>query len=155
MSTNISKALKIKNRLAGELVKIQTILRRENSRRNDSTSTVDQAQVLNELGRVRTNLVNIKAAITVASVGIATELSALAELKSHINYLAGLNTRDGEEKSAVGYGSETITYTWTAFIKEQQQDALIKEAQILADQLQDKIDDYNASTSVDYTEITA
>ena len=65
---NISKALKIKNRLVGELVKLQEIAKRENSRRNDNISKVDCGEVFNQIGVTRTKLVALKSAIVEASV---------------------------------------------------------------------------------------
>ena len=38
---NIAKALKVKNRLIGQIQKQQDIVMRENSRRNDNPSTID------------------------------------------------------------------------------------------------------------------
>ena len=39
---NLAQALKLKNRLAGELVRQQEIVKRENARRSDNVSSVDR-----------------------------------------------------------------------------------------------------------------
>lgn len=65
---NISKALKIKNRLIGEVNRIRGVISRENSRRNDNTSAIDQQKLFDELERQSTNLVNLKGAIGNASL---------------------------------------------------------------------------------------
>ena len=45
----IHKALKVKNRLAGEVARLMEILKRENSRRSDDTSTVERAAIHKQL----------------------------------------------------------------------------------------------------------
>jgi hypothetical protein len=45
----IHKALKVKNRLIGEVNKLREIVRRENSRRNDDPSTVNVPETIENL----------------------------------------------------------------------------------------------------------
>ena len=53
---NIAQALKQKNRLAGELVRQQQILQRENARRNDSVSRTDRQLIWRPSKNCPTNL---------------------------------------------------------------------------------------------------
>ena len=149
----ITRALKQKNRIAGKLSKLQSLLARENSRRNDKVYTADREGLLNQINATRSSLIAIKAAITVASAGIATQLATLAEIKSEITYYESLPTKEGVETVIIGYSSkETKDYTWESYITQAHVDEKTSNLQTQADTLQDSIDEYNATTDVAYTE---
>lgn len=144
----ISKALKVKNRLAGEVAALQDIFKRENSRRNDNPSKVDCAEVANNLSTKLKELIDLKGKISIASSGIAYKLAELAELKLRKNFLASLPTREGAEVSFVGRDQEKLVYMWTAFLNREAVDASLTTAQDQINHLQDEIDTYNASTDI-------
>jgi len=148
---NIAKALKVKNRLVGEVAKLQEIVRRENSRRNDNTSKVDVAKTVETLNTTREKLIQLKAAIATASAPVSVKLANLSETKSFINWLATLPTRDGDEKVAHGT-KEVETYTWKAHFTRQALDDLLGTEQKKVETLQDEVDEYNAKTQVDWVE---
>ena len=56
----LSKALKEKNRLAGEVARLKTIIQRENSRDTKSTSTVDVAATWTKFQEATEALILIK-----------------------------------------------------------------------------------------------
>jgi len=56
----LSSALKSKSRLAGELVRLQAILQRENSRKSDSVSTVDRQEIWNKILETSNKLGELK-----------------------------------------------------------------------------------------------
>ena len=147
---NISKALKVKNRLIGELAKQQEIARRENSRRSDNPSSVDVEKIFSTIQQTRLSLVTLKQAIVKASAAIAYELADLAEVKQYINWISGIQVREGEEKVAYGQTKEAEVYKWTAHINRATLDTLLEQYQKQANNLQDIIDDFNAKTQVDW-----
>ena len=147
---NISKALKEKNRLIGQLNKIKEVLARENSRRDDSVSKIDRSQLSLEFKATQTKLVELKTAINKASVPIFASIIAMAELKSTIEFYKTLPTREGKEIQILGRQGETKEYTWNSYINQQTVDEMIKESELTINKLQDIIDDFNASTQVDY-----
>ena len=148
----ISKALKVKNRFAGELAKLQGILARENSRRSDGSSQVDREAVDFSIEEARGKLIAIKAAITVASSGIARQLAELAETKAEISYTEGLPTKHGTEQVHSYGGTTATTVTYDAYINQEEVDKRISELQVRANALQDSIDEYNATTDVAFDE---
>ena len=81
----LSKALKVKNRVAGELSSLQDIYRRENSRREDNPSKVVASDVWNQITAKRNDLVKIKTAITKANIDIYHALAEMEELKGSIH----------------------------------------------------------------------
>lgn len=146
---NLAQALKQKNRLAGELVRQQQILQRENARRSDSVSQVDREEVYNRILELSTQLGELKGKITQANVNIYPALERMAELKSRIAYLNGLPKREGEEVTFIGRDQEKQTYKWDSFINQQTCDETIAELQEEINDLQDEVDSYNATTQIE------
>lgn len=144
----LSQALKQKNRLAGELVRLQQILQRENSRRSDNLSKIDCSQIFNQIIQISDELGELKGKIATANIGIYTKLERMAELKSRIGLLKMLNVREGEDVNFVGRDQEKLVYTWTAFINQEKADKLIAELQTAIDTLQDEVDQFNATTEI-------
>ena len=151
----LAKALKVKNRLVGELNQLKMELQRENSRRNDNPSKVDCKTLYIEIETKRDDLISLKAAICSANAGssnkeagIYQKIDKMSELKSFINFLAGLPKREGEELTLIGANREKLTYQWTAFINQERADAITKELQLEINRLQDEVDEYNAVTDV-------
>jgi hypothetical protein len=149
---NISKALKVKNRLVGEVARLKLILQRENSRRDDNVSTVDRDKVHDELLQTVDKLINLKAAIGAATAPISVELATLAENKAMTSFYSSLPCREGEEKTLIGSNREVLTYQWDAFINREKIDAIVVALQKSINDTQDKIDDFNARTKVEWAE---
>lgn len=145
---NLAQALKLKNRLAGELSRKQQILERENARRNDSVSKVDREAVWNEIVDLSTKLGELKGRITRANVAIYPSLERMAELKSRITFLHNLPKREGEDVSFIGRDNEKLTYVWDSFINQEKSDWLVNVLQQEINSLQDKVDAYNATTQL-------
>ena len=145
---NLSQALKQKNRLAGELVRQQLILSRENSRRSDSVSTVDRDAVWAKIQQLSEELGVLKGKITTANIGIYPLIERMAELKSRISYVQTLDKREGDEVSFVGRDQEKLVYTWNSTINQSRCDELVANLQVQINELQDKVDAYNATTTV-------
>jgi hypothetical protein len=142
------QALKQKNRLAGELVRQQQILQRENARRNDSVSGVDRAAVWSKILALSDRLGELKAKIATANIGIYAKIERMGELKSRIAYLASLHKREGQEVTFIGRDQEKLTYSWHSEINQEKCDALVAEYQAQIDKLQDETDTYNATTEL-------
>lgn len=145
---NLAQALKQKNRLAGELVRLQQILQRENARRSDSASKVDREAIYNRILDLSKELGNLKGRITQANVNIYPALECMAELKAHISFLQGLPKREGEDIVPLHGDREPLKYTWDSFITQEKCDALIATVQEKINVLQDQVDAYNATTQV-------
>ncbi len=146
---NLAQALKQKNRLAGELVRQQQILQRENARRSDSVSQVDREKVWATILTLSGQLGEIKGKITQSNVNIYPALERMAELKARIAFIQGLAKREGPEVTFVGRDQEKVEYTWNSFISQEKGDEFIADLQEQINGLQDTVDEYNATTQVD------
>ena len=146
---NLAQALKQKNRLAGELVRQQQILQRENARRSDSVSKVDRNEVWEKILSLSDELGELKGKITQANVNIYPALERMAELKARIAFIQGLQKREGEEVVFVGRDQEQVKYQWDSFINQEKCDETVAELQEQINDLQDEVDAYNATTEVE------
>lgn len=147
----IHKALKVKNRLVGSINALREVARRENSRRDDSTSTVNMGQVLSALAAESAKLVRLKTAIALATAPISGLLVQLAEAKDSSNFFNTLPTRSGTELVSLGR-EVTKTYTWVAHVGREDLDKIQSICRDEVANLQDKIDDFNAKTDVNFAE---
>jgi len=145
---NLAQALKQKNRLAGELVRQQQILQRENARRSDSVSLIDREPVWNKILQLSDELGVLKGKITTANIGIYPLLERMAELKARITFIQSLPKREGEEISFVGRDQEKLVYTWNSTINQQKSDDLVAKLQEQINTLQDQVDTYNSTTQI-------
>jgi hypothetical protein len=144
----LSQALKIKNRLAGEIAQQQQILQRENARRNDSVSTVDRSAVYTRILELSKDLGDLKAKIAKANIGVYANLERMAEMKGHVAFLTGLQKREGEEVQFIGRDQEKLVYKWDSFINQTACDEKVAALQKQIGALQDAVDTYNATTDV-------
>jgi hypothetical protein len=145
----LNHALNRKNSLAGELARLQTIFQRENSRRELSASTVDREALLNQIAAARQRLIAIKSAITQANIDIYPKIAEMSELKSYITELSILNTKHGVHSEVVSlHQAEPRDVRYDAYLTREKVDALTAETQKRIDQLQEEIDEYNASHSI-------
>lgn len=149
---NISKALKVKNRLVGELNRLQDIFKRENSKRNDNVSQVDAEKAYQDVLDAFNKVVALKGAINKATAGISDSLAEIAEYKQYLNFIQSVPVREGPEIVQGSYGKEPVTYTWTTFINRADIDEKVEHYQKKINDLQDSIDEYNAKTKVDFDE---
>lgn len=151
---SLNKALKIKNRLAGELAKLQVLAQQNNSIREDQKEgkTVIIENVWSEMASLRASLIDIKGKIAIASANVAAKLVKMAELKAEIAFLNSLIVKEGNEDFVNGYGANASikTVKWISHISAAEKNQLIRDFQNTVESLQDEIDEYNAVTKIDY-----
>jgi hypothetical protein len=151
---SLAKALKIKNRLVGELASLQAVARQHNSLPIESRGekSVSLDKVWEDIQNTSNRIVELKSKIAVATAQIAPFLVDLAETKSTISFLETLPIKEGKEDTQIGYGvnSSLKTVVWNSFIDEASKNKLVKENKNRLDLLQDKIDEFNAVTKIDF-----
>ena len=154
---NLAQALKQKNRLAGEVARGREIVQRENSRKKSQPTRADVRAVFEENVVQMRTLAACKGAIAAANAGVVTgdqgiygKLNLQAELRGLISFLKGLNTKEGEEVERVGFLSrdEASRTTYVATITRDEVDRLVATYQSEIEQLQDVIDEFNATTRI-------
>ena len=136
---SLSKALKVKSRLAGRLSKVTSTIGVYNSAVEGRALEVNVNELDMQRGELVKAMVELKTAISLANNGIINPLNQLSEKKGEIDFLNTLNTRHGSEPN---YQGGNINYI--AVIKKQDVDKRVKLLEKEVDDLQDFIDKYNA-----------
>ena len=85
--------------------------------------------------------------------GIYGKLNLQAELRGLIAFVKGLNTKEGAELERVGFLSrdEATRTVYVATITRDEVDRLVAAYQVEIEQLQDEIDEFNATTRITIT----
>ena len=144
---NLARALKEKNRVAGKLAQARTLVKQENSKDIKLPRGIDVKAVYDEAQVLEARLIAIKTAIAVANAPIVSKIIELDEVKSASSWLNGLNVREGVFEEA-NYGGKVVKEYEAAIGK----DDILKQVDALqrrADDLQDALDEFNASTKVE------
>lgn len=160
MKINLPKALKVKNRIAGELARVRELIRRDNSK--DVTDASEevlnkfiqmQNQLLAQEATLIDQLILIKTLVAKANVGIYEKISRMNELKSQIAFIRTLPTRMGTFDESAVYGGLPLRKIYHAVVNQNLIDGANKDFQRMIDQLQDEIDDFNASTFIELPDV--
>jgi hypothetical protein len=139
----LAKALKVKNRLAGLVARLDSEIRSYNS----VQETAEQHDV-RELYRRRKamvrHLVDLKAAVTLANAPVQPLIYELAELKALIALLNSLNTKHG--KFVEGHSTTAVGYVSQLRRGDVNDEVLRLQSQI--DRMQDQLDTFNHATRI-------
>ncbi len=144
----LTNALKVKNRLVGQLKKLQMDIQVHNSTCKERE--IDIAELWEKLNDTTEKLIDLKTKIAIKTAKISSKLIRLAEEKSKLEFYNILPTKTGEETSVVSYGSNaTKTEIWNSFITETKKRELIAKSEEEIAYLQDCIDEFNATTIIE------
>lgn len=153
MEVTLAKALNIKNRTAGELSRLLSIVSRYNSVREGAKVNFDVKDTFDKYLATSQKLQVIKTAIAKANVNIYGKIYAIAEMKSTISSLRGLNTKEGEESQLARYAQVEIKPTvYKAFLTDADVEKLVKGFEDEINKLQDDIAAFNHTTKVEIPE---
>ncbi len=139
---SLSKALKVKNRLAGRLSKVNQTIAAYNCTVEGRRGEVDVKALDTERSELVAALVDLKTAIFEANKGIYRSIILIGEKKGEIEFLNGLNTKHGSEPH--GYQAQVVNYV--SVIQKAEVDKRVKQLEKEIDTLQDDIDKYNAES---------
>jgi hypothetical protein len=144
----LAKALKLKNKLAGDVARLKDLLGKQNVRPTKQAFDYNNTEVLADLRAKTEELVKVKAAIAAANSEIYDKIFRLAELKGLVVVLNGLDTRHGVFLEHGNYGGEPAEVEFVAQLKKVQVDKLVDEFQAEIQVLQDSLDEFNHTRAV-------
>ena len=144
----IAKALKLKNQLAGEVAQLKELLTKQNSRSTKQKFDYDNREVLTRLRAKLTELIKVKAAVAAANAEIYDQIFRLAELKGLVTALTGLDTKAGVFHEGGRFGDAGYEVEYVAQIGKVDVDKLIAELNAEIQSLQDTLDEFNFTRSV-------
>ena len=136
----LAKALKVKNRLAGRLAKVQADIQAYNSVPAGQADQVNVPALMQAREELVGALVSLKAAVNEANREVQRGIYLLAEKKATAQFLAGVNTRHGPQPPV--YPS-TVEVNYVAALKKADVVGLVAGLEKEIDQLQDRLDQFN------------
>ena len=148
----ITKALKLKNQLAGDVAELKVRLAAQNSRASTVPFDYDANDVLAALRAKVDELVTVKSAIAAANVAIYPMIFRLAELKGLVASIKSLDTRQGVFKEGGGFSLAACEVEYVAQLKKPAVDALAADLEVEISAIQDELDEFNQSQSVTLAE---
>ncbi len=143
----LAKALKLKNQLAGEVAQLKELLAKQNVRSSKQKFDYDNPEVLTRLRAKLDELVRVKAAL-VANAEIYEKIFRLAELKGLVAALTTLETKSGVFHEGRGFGEATYEVEYVAQLGKVDVDKLVAELKNEIQRLQDVLDEFNFTRSV-------
>ena len=142
----LAKALKMKNRLAGRLAKVQADIQAFNSVPEGQAGQVDVPALTQNREALVEAIVGLKTAINDANREAQRDIYALAEKKATAQFLAGVCTRHGPQPPT--YPS-TVEVNYVAALKKADVDAQVARLEKEIDQLQDRLDQLNHDRKIE------
>jgi hypothetical protein len=136
----LANALKVKNRLAGRLAKVQADIQAYNSVPEGQADQVNVPALMQTREELIGALVSLKTAINDANREAQRDIYDLAEKKATAQFLGGINTRHGPQPAVY---PNTTEVTYVAALKKADVDALVLRLEKEIDQLQDRLDQFN------------
>ena len=136
----LGKALKLKNRLAGRLAKVQGDIQAFNSVPAGQADQVNVPALVKTRAELVGALVGLKTAINDANREAQRDIYDLAEKKATAQFLAGVNTRYGPQPAVY---PNTTEVTYVAALKKADVDGMAAGLEKEIDQLQDRLDQFN------------
>jgi len=147
MLITLAQALKEKNRLVGEISNLWNLVRRENACWENRTRSIDVNETMQTINEYTQKLIELKTKIGKANAGNLENMYALEEYKSQISKYGNIDT--DEEVRYLGE-NEDRTLSKTCIIKTSEVLKLQKSLQIKCNQLQDALDEYNATHKIEF-----
>jgi len=142
----LAKALKVKNRLAGRLAKVQVDIQAYNSIPEGQVGQVDVPALVQTREELVGALVSLKTAINDANREAQRDIYELAEKKGTVQFLAGINTRHGPQPAVY---PNTTEVSYVAALKKADVDALVARLEKEIDQVQDRLDQFNHDRKIE------
>ena len=149
MKITLAQALKEKNRLAGEITTLWTLVQKENSCWDDHTRCIDIRETLETIRLYTEKLIELKTRIGQANKGNLENMYSLEELKSQISKLSGVNTVEDVQYLSVGVG-KNIERSRSAEVTAAEILQMKKDLQTRCNRLQDAMDAYNVRTTIEF-----
>lgn len=146
MTTNakisVAKALKLKNRLAGRLGKVQQDISAYNSVLKEQVGKVNVENLIKLHDQIQESLIGLKTQIILTNAPIQETLIRMGEAKAKLSFLDCIPVRDGQER----HGYQNTEVTWVATLTKQHLDVEKRKLEKEIDTAQDVVDSFNHVT---------
>lgn len=142
----LAKALSVKNRLAGRLSRTRSNIEAENCVQAGQRASegLDVRAELDRYKAIQEALIVVKAAIQRANGPVYEDILRLGEIKSAVQMLSNLNTKQGKEAM---YGGIELEYD--SVIRKPEALEMVRALEGEIDTIQDRLTQHNASTRIE------
>lgn len=144
----VAKAMKEKNRLAGEIEQLKSLLAAQNVRPEGQEFDYDNRELLSQLRARLDELVALKSGLAAANVAIYDAIFRLAELKGLVAALRRVEVKQGKFKEPSLYGSDPLLVQYRSQLGRREIDETVTALEQEMVGLQDRLDEFNASASL-------
>lgn len=147
----LHKALKLKNRLAGEIAALKEQISNKNSYLTGSLNVYKynvEALYVELLSKTQ-ELINLKIVINEANNEIQSKIYLLSEYKSLISFWNDVSVVEGDN---IDRFSRSTVMNYSVQVDEERRNKIVAEFQVKVDALQEEIDTYNYTTEVQWDE---
>lgn len=147
---NIHQGLKEKNRLAGLIKQLDERIKINTRWVKGNTPSYELAELLEQRQEAVSNLINLKIRISAATTPIVGKILELAETKSYITILKGLDLSAGVDDDRHGrrYSLSATNLEYEAAMTEKERDKQVDALQQKLGTIQDVLDHFNATTEI-------
>ena len=145
----LAKALKEKNRLVGEVNRLKGLIMRDNSLETKYLEGKNRTKQWLDYTAAVEALVAIKTAIFKANTGIYRTIVLMSEKKAELGWITSLNTTNGVQETPNYRGEGVIKTEYSAYITQDGIDTRIVELQKEIARLQDELDEFNATVTIE------
>ncbi len=144
----VAKAMKEKNRLAGEIEQLKSLVATQNVRPEGQEFDYDNRELLIRLRERLEELIALKSGLASANVTIYDAIFRLAELKGLVATLRRVEVKVGKFTEPSLYGSEPLQVEYRSQLGRREIDETIADLEQEMVLLQDRLDEFNASVSL-------
>jgi hypothetical protein len=164
----LAKSLKLKNRLVGEISRLNEIVKEHNSHDASQELVYDVNKIYTSLDEVVNKLIFVKTAIACANAGKTypdvhsyagtpyRHIFAMAEYKGLIETLRATSTKSGpctEHGRFVLGGDSSKTVVYVATFKQADIDKMVASLEQAIEDCQDKLDAHNATSDLSVIDV--
>lgn len=149
MKMTLAKALKHKNRVAKKIGRVSSDIQNNNSILTANDPEVDVRALDTMRHELVQHLVALKTAIHRATDPVRDKVFMMAELRGSIQFYQSLNTQHGKSASTRYFGGGDEFVEHKATMRKEHVDRIVADLEAQIDDIQDKLDEFNASTKIE------
>jgi hypothetical protein len=141
---NVKQALKVKNKLVGDIKECYRIIQTQNSIEEGNPRRYSVKKKLEEIAQLTDELVQLKAKLHRANASVYEKIFQMAEIKGIIKELKKMDVSEGKQDSR--YGSVVSVKEVEMTVIER--DAIVKQYEAEVEKLQNELDIHNSNTII-------
>jgi hypothetical protein len=141
---NVKQALKVKNKLVGDIKECYRIIQTQNSIEEGNPRRYSVKEKIAEIAQLTDELVQLKAQLHRANAPVYEKIFQMAEIKGIIKELKKMDVSEGKQDSR--YGS--VVSVKEVEVNVVERDVIIKEYEAHVEKLQNELDIHNSNTNI-------